>query len=102
MDVELIDNEFLRHFEINIKGTIATVEYTKQERKIFLTKLNIPKEIYSKDIEKSFIQKVLDTLSKTKNPNGRRPEVVPVCPKITDFFRKNIDYKELLPVGIQV
>ena len=34
---ELIDNDFLRQFEIKIDDDLAKIEYSLQERKIFLT-----------------------------------------------------------------
>ena len=38
----LTDNSFLRQYELKIGNQMATIEYSQQERKIFLTKLNIP------------------------------------------------------------
>ncbi len=42
---ELIDNDFLRQFELKIDDKLAKIEYSVQERKIFLTKLEIPEGI---------------------------------------------------------
>ncbi len=39
---ELVDNDFLRQFELKIDDHLAKIEYSLQERKIFLTKLIIP------------------------------------------------------------
>ena len=36
---ELIDNEFLRQYELKVDDQMAVIEYSLQERKIFLTKL---------------------------------------------------------------
>ena len=36
---ELIDNDFLRQFEVKVDDELAKIEYSLQERKIFLTKL---------------------------------------------------------------
>ena len=47
-DLTLINNEFLRQFEIKFDDSLARIEYSEQERKIFLTKLHIPKEIKDK------------------------------------------------------
>ena len=38
----LTDNPFLRQYELKVGGELATLEYSQQDRKIFLTKLNIP------------------------------------------------------------
>jgi hypothetical protein len=36
-DLTLINNEFLRQFEIEVNNSLARIEYSEQERKIFLT-----------------------------------------------------------------
>ena len=41
--LDINDNNFLRQFEVEIDGNLAKVEYALQERKIFLTKIIIPK-----------------------------------------------------------
>ena len=38
--VELIDNDFLRQFELKVDNDMAVIEYSLQERKIFLTSRN--------------------------------------------------------------
>ena len=38
--MEIRDNTFSRQFETQLDGKLVTVEYSFQERKIFLTKLN--------------------------------------------------------------
>ena len=45
----LVDNTFLRQYEIKIGANMATIEYSQQERKIFLTKLNIPEHMASQE-----------------------------------------------------
>ena len=37
--MEISDNQFLRQFEAKINGNLAIIEYSLQERKIFLTKI---------------------------------------------------------------
>ena len=44
---DLIDNPFLRQYQVKVGSEMATIEYAQQERKIFLTKLNIPESIES-------------------------------------------------------
>ena len=44
-NLNLVNNEFLRQFEIMVDGTMARLEYAEQERKIFLTKLIVPENI---------------------------------------------------------
>lgn len=96
IELNLVNNEFLRQFEVNFDNQLARIEYSEQERKIFLTKISIPEPIQNKKFEEAFIIKVLDFI---ENKNLR---VVPTSPKIAGFVRRNRRYKELLPVGIKL
>lgn len=95
-DLTLINNEFLRQFEIEVNNSLARIEYSEQERKIFLTKIHIPKEIKDDTFEDAFIVKVLEFISE------KNLRVVPTSPKIARFVRSNRRYKQLLPVGIKL
>ena len=50
-NLNLVNNEFLRQFEIQTENSLARIEYSEQERKIFLTKIHIPKEIKDKSLK---------------------------------------------------
>ncbi|MCH1431326.1 MAG: N-acetyltransferase [Flavobacteriaceae bacterium] len=95
-DLTLINNEFLRQFEIEVNNSLARIEYSEQERKIFLTKIHIPEEIKDDTFEDVFIVKVLEFISE------KNLRVVPTSPKIARFVRSNRRYKQLLPVGIKL
>ncbi|AEK23439.1 GNAT family N-acetyltransferase [Capnocytophaga canimorsus] len=93
--IPLKNNEFLRQFHAQINEEVAFIEYAIQEKKIFLTKMHIPEKA-PKTFEEAFIKSVLE------EANNRRLKVVPTCPPIVSFFRKNKEYKDLLPVGIRI
>ena len=60
--MEIIDNSFLRQFETKVSGGLAIIEYSVQERKIFLTKIFVP-EMKSKDeFSELFISEVLEMI----------------------------------------
>jgi len=93
---ELIDNDFLRQFELKIDGQLAKIEYSLQERKIFLTKLIIPEEINNEAFKKEFIAAVFELIQE------RNLSVMPTCPAIAKFVRSNRKYKRMLPVGVRI
>lgn len=93
---ELVDNDFLRQFELKVDDKLAKIEYSLQERKIFLTKLVIPEEIHSTEFEEDFLKLVL------QNIQERNISVVPTSPKIARFIRRNRQYKSMLPVGVRI
>lgn len=99
MDTELSinDNEFLRQFESEIDGELAIIEYSQQDRKIFLTKLVMSDELREKGYLDPFIEEVLGIIKE------RNVSVMPTCPSVARFMRKHRRrYKSLLPVGINI
>ncbi len=96
-DVEITDNEFLRQFELEIGENMARIEYALQERKIFLTKYEMPEEMEEQGFREIFIKAVFEEVK------DRGISLVPTSPEIAGFMRKNRRrYKDLLPVGINI
>jgi hypothetical protein len=93
---ELIDNDFLRQFEIKVDNDLAIIEYSLQERKIFLTKLIIPEGITVEDFKKEFLSLVFEEIA------SRNLSVMPTSPSIAKFVRSNRKYKRMLPVGVRI
>jgi len=93
---ELIDNDFLRQYELKVDKHLAKIEYSLQDRKIFLTKLIIPDSINSVDFEEEFLTMVFENIGE------RNISVVPTSPEIAKFIRRNRKYKKMLPVGIRI
>jgi len=93
--IELTDNEFLRQFEASFDGKLAKIEYSSQERKIFLTKIVMPEG--TEDHMNDFIVAVFNEVE------DRNISLVPTSPEIAKFMRSNRrKYKKLLPVGINI
>jgi predicted GNAT family acetyltransferase len=95
-ELEIQDNAFLRQFETRIEGKLAKIEYSSQERKIFLTKLIIPEDLKEQGFKEDFIRAVLYRIQESNL------KVVPTSPQIAGFLRKHKEFKELLPVGIRI
>ena len=93
---ELTDNDFLRQFELKVEGELAKIEYSLQDRKIFLTKLIIPDTIENDDFEEEFLTVVFENIAE------RNISVVPTSPEIAKFIRRHRKYKRMLPVGIRI
>jgi len=93
----IVDNEFLRQFEYTQEEQLATIEYSLQDRKIFLTKLNVPEDITSDEFEYDFIKAILDRIKENESLS-----VMPTHPTIVKFIRKNRLYKSMLPVGVRI
>lgn len=96
-DVEITDNTFLRQFELEIGDNMARIEYALQDRKIFLTKYEMPEDLEEQGFREIFIKAVFEEVKK------RNIHLVPTSPEVASFMRKNRRvYKCLLPVGINI
>ncbi len=96
-EVAITDNEFLRQFEFHSDGHFARIEYSLQDRKIFLTKFEMPEEMHDKGLLDPFIEMVCEEIK------NRNISMVPTCSEISSFIRRNRrKYKDLLPVGINI
>ncbi len=93
---DLIDNPFLRQYQVKVGSEMAIIEYAQQERKIFLTKLNIPESLKSNEFIEEFLKIVLEDISE------KNISVVPTSPPIAKFIKRNRRYKKMLPVGIRI
>ena len=94
--MELVDNNFSRQFEIKMDNELAFIEYSLQDRKIFLTKLIIPEEIKNESFKKEFLTLVFENILE------KNLSVMPTSPEIAKFVRGNRKYKRMLPVGVRI
>ena len=93
---ELIDNDFLRQFELKVDDKLAKIEYSLQERKIFLTKLIITEGVEDTSFQETFIKMVFENIQE------RNISVVPTSPEIAKFIRRHRQYRSMLPVGVRI
>jgi len=94
--IEIKDNTFARQFETSTEKGLVTVEYSFQEKKIFLTKINAPDSFDDEEFISNLLKEIMGIAIE------RKLKVVPILPKIVVFFKKNPVYKELLPPGIRI
>lgn len=94
--MEIKDNTFARQFETTLDEGLISVEYSFQEKKIFLTKINTPDQFENEEFIAQFLSEIMSIAIE------RKLKVVPILPKIVRFFKKNPEYKELLPPGIRL
>ncbi|EIA10598.1 GNAT family N-acetyltransferase [Flavobacterium frigoris] len=94
--MEITDNTFARQFETIVEEGLVSVEYSFQEKKIFLTKINTPDQFDNEEFVSQLLSEIMAIAIE------RKLKVVPILPKIVVFFKKNPAYKELLPPGIRL
>ena len=94
--MEIKDNKFSRQFETTVEQGMISVEYSFQEKKIFLSKINQPDGYTDEIFIIDFLKQIMEIAYQNKW------KVVPIFPKIALFVKKNPIYKDLLPPGIKI
>ena len=94
--MEIKDNTFARQFETTVSEGLISVEYSFQEKKIFLTKINTPDGFTDEEFITELLKNIMNIAYE------RKLKVVHILPKIALFFRKNTIYRDLLPPGIKI
>jgi hypothetical protein len=94
--MEIKDNTFARQFETLIDGKLVSIEYSFQEKKIFLTRINTFEGFENEEFINDFLKNIMEIAYE------RKLKVVPILPKIALFMRKNTTYRDLLPPGIKI
>ncbi len=94
--MEIKDNTFARQFETLVDGKLVSLEYSFQEKKIFLTRINVPDGFADEEFINDLLKNIMEIAYE------RKLKVVPILPKIAMFFRKNTIYRDLLPPGIKI
>lgn len=94
--MEIKDNTFARQFETLVDGKLISVEYSFQEKKIFLTRINTFDGFNDEELINELLKNIMEIAYE------RKLKVVPILPKIALFFRKNTTYRDLLPPGIKI
>lgn len=94
--MEIKDNTFARQFETLVDGKMIAVEYSFQEKKIFLTRINTFEGFENEEFISDLLKNIMEIAYE------RKLKVVPILPKIAAFMRKNSTYRDLLPPGIKI
>ncbi len=78
--MEIKDNAFSRQFETFLDGKMIAIEYSFQEKKIFLTKIQTPDNFDNEAFINDFLKNIMEIAY------DRKLKVVPILPKIAVFF----------------
>lgn len=95
---DVVKNDFLRQFEVKInQKKLMEVEYSEQGKNTFLTQFKADSSVVDDTQKDQFLRQVLEFIAKEER------KVVPTCPKVASFFKKNrAEFRDLLPVGINL
>lgn len=88
---KLINNKSERQYEFHIDGLIPKIEYLiNKETNVYLTHTEVPYELGGQGIGKQLVEEVLTDIE------NNNMYVVPLCPFVTSYIRKNPEWKRLI------
>lgn len=94
--LEVKENVNARQFETRVDGHLAKIEYMEGGNRIFLTHTEVAPQLEGKGIAAALVERVLAIIEE------RGQKMVPLCPYVATFIRKNPEWKKLLAHGINV
>lgn len=90
-DYTLINNKKQKQYEFHIDDFVPKIEYIiNHEENVYLTHTEVPYELGGKGIGTQLVVKVLTDIE----DNNQR--VVPLCPFVASYIRKNPEWKRLV------
>jgi predicted GNAT family acetyltransferase len=92
----LMDEPDARQFVLRVDGQRARVEYDRDGDRIFLTGIDVPKELEQRGVRDVIMVKVLSLVEE------KGWKLVPTHPAIKDYLRSNVDWQRLLLKGVQL
>jgi predicted GNAT family acetyltransferase len=93
---ELIHNEDESQFESHIDDQIAFVEYYFEEKKIYLTHTEVPKELQGQGFATQLIEQTLEYIKKN------HLVLIPLCSFVANYVNKNPQWHPILSEGYQM
>lgn len=97
MEITINDNTDRKRFEHHNGGHTAFVEYIiNSNGMIFLTHTEVPQPIEGQGIAFRMIHQVLQIIEK------RNLKLVPLCPTVAEYIRRNQEWKKLLAENFNV
>lgn len=94
---ELTDNPDQKRFEYKVDGQTAFIEYIiNKNGLIFLTHTEVPKKLRGQGIA---FEMIGEALTEVKN---RDLKLVPLCPTVAEYIRRNPNLKDMLAPGYSV
>jgi hypothetical protein len=89
-DLEVIDNEAARRFEIRIGDAVAFLEYTRAGTTIAYTHTEVPTSLEGHGVAAKLAMHALDFA----RANGL--DVVPLCSYVAEYIKRHPDYADLV------
>lgn len=96
MQYKLVDNREAKRYEFQVGEHLARVEYIKAQDRIYLTHTEVPGELAGKGVGSELVKASLEDIK------DQGLTLVPLCPFVALFLKRNPQWKELVLKGINI
>ena len=96
MHHKLVDNSEAKRYEFEVEGHLARIEYIKAQDRIYLTHTEVPEALAGKGIGSALVKASLADIKQ------QGLTLVPLCPFVALFLKRNPEWKELVLKGINI
>lgn len=96
-DYELVNNKNKHQYEFHIDRYIPLIEYIiNKDGNIYLTHTEVPSALGGQGIGTQLVEKTLEDI------DNHGLKVVPLCPFVAGFIKKNPSWIEIVAEGITI
>lgn len=92
----LTNNENLRQFELVVDGQKAKIVYELQRDRMSLLHTEVPSALEGRGVGQAIVEKTLHYLEENKL------KLVPWCPFVKSYLKRNPEWKRILAQGINI
>lgn len=94
--MKVIDNTEKKRYEASVEGALIRIDYIKTRDKVFLTHTEVPARLEGRGYASELVKGVLEWVRESSLA------LVPLCPYVAAYIKRNPVWKELLAPGYGV
>lgn len=96
MGITVTNNENEKRYQATVEGHLVKIDYITTKNKVYLTHTEVPPALEGKGLGKAIVEQALEDIKQ----QGK--ELVPLCPFVAAFLKRNPAWAELLAPGFNV
>lgn len=94
--IPMTNDESSRQFEMEVEGRLVKLEYELNGTKMFLTCAKVPKSLLGKGVGDELVERVF------RHIEDNNLKLVPMCGFVTEYLRRNPEWKRIVEKGVEV
>ncbi len=89
-DIPLVNNEHIHHFELEINGQQAFIDYKRKDNKIYLIHTEVPETLRGTGAAEAIVNKAFHFIKE------HQLKLVPLCSYVQVYLKRHPEWKRLL------